>query len=275
MKLGHTLLAVAGAAALVIGGAATSAVAETPTLDAARQYILAETNEARALSGLPALTLSASLSTIAQDCSAVQAANNEMAHCLDYYTKYVDGWASAAENVAYGYQYTAVVDGWMNSPGHRANILSRATHIGIGVAYSADGSPYYTQDFGEYPDPTAINAVDATMTLPVTTQPPVTPPVDEVPVAAKKFTGTAKIAGTVRVGSKLSAKTYRFPSGTKFTYRWTAGGKNIAGATKSTLKLTKKLTGKHIRVKVTAKKSGYTKATTTSAATKTVKKKKK
>jgi hypothetical protein len=271
MKTVTTLLALTSAAALVLGGATSTAAAATPALAAATQHILAETNEARAASGLPALTLSASLSTIAQDCSNTQAAKNEMAHCLDYYTKYVDGWSFAAENVAYGYHYMAVVDGWMTSPGHRANILSRATHIGIGIAYAADGSAYYTQDFGEYLDPSGINAVDAAQP---TVTPPVAAPAPETPVVKKTFTGKAKIAGTVRVGSKLTARKFRFPAGTTFTYRWTAGGKNIAGATRSTLKLTKKLTGKHIRVKVTAKKSGYTKATKTSAATKTVAKKK-
>jgi len=260
----RTVLAIVSAAALTVGGVTASASAATPTLEQARQYILTRTNEARAASGLGPLKLSASLSAVSQGCSDTQASNAEMAHCPDFYDKYVDGWTAAAENVAYGYDYTAVVDGWMNSPGHRANILSDSTHIGIGMAVSASGSPYYTQNFARYPNASDIDSVDAGLT-------PVTPPVDQPP-AAKKFTGKGKIAGTARVGSKLTAKKYRFPSGTKFTYRWTAGGKNIAGATKSTLKLTKKLVGKHIRVKVTAKKSGYTKATRTSAATKTVKK---
>ena len=52
------------------------------------------------------------------------------------------------ENVAIGYPDAAsVMDGWMNSPGHRANILSgNVTEIGIGLAYAADGTPYWTMD---------------------------------------------------------------------------------------------------------------------------------
>lgn len=59
-------------------------------------------------------------------------------------------YRALGENVAYGYaSAAAVVDAWMNSPGHRANILSTSfTQVGIAVAYSAHGLPYYTQFFG-------------------------------------------------------------------------------------------------------------------------------
>jgi uncharacterized protein YkwD len=54
------------------------------------------------------------------------------------------------ENIAMGYRdAAAVMEGWMNSPGHRANILncdSRA--VGVGLARNADGTPYWTQLFG-------------------------------------------------------------------------------------------------------------------------------
>ena len=60
------------------------------------------------------------------------------------------GWTRAAENVAYGYNVTSVVDAWMNSPGHRANILGDFTHIGVGVAKGSDGQLYYVQNFGKY-----------------------------------------------------------------------------------------------------------------------------
>jgi uncharacterized protein YkwD len=54
------------------------------------------------------------------------------------------------ENVAMGYRDAAsVMDGWMNSPGHRANILNcSAKAIGVGLAKASDGSPYWTQLFG-------------------------------------------------------------------------------------------------------------------------------
>jgi uncharacterized protein YkwD len=54
-----------------------------------------------------------------------------------------------AENIAMGYATAqAVVTGWMNSPGHRANILNCSLKaVGIGVEYG-QGGPWWTQDFG-------------------------------------------------------------------------------------------------------------------------------
>jgi uncharacterized YkwD family protein/spore coat assembly protein SafA len=58
-------------------------------------------------------------------------------------------FSAAAENIAYG-QRTAqeVVNAWMNSAGHRANILSSAyTQTGVGAAKAANGTLYWTQMF--------------------------------------------------------------------------------------------------------------------------------
>ncbi|WP_066942833.1 CAP domain-containing protein [Microtetraspora fusca] len=56
-------------------------------------------------------------------------------------------FSAAAENIAKGYPTAAaVVKGWMDSPGHRTNMLNCAyTHIGVG--HVAAGGPYWTQDF--------------------------------------------------------------------------------------------------------------------------------
>jgi uncharacterized protein YkwD len=41
------------------------------------------------------------------------------------------------------------VDGWMHSPEHRENILDCRLHqMGIGLAFDADRTPYWVQDFG-------------------------------------------------------------------------------------------------------------------------------
>jgi hypothetical protein len=67
-------------------------------------------------------------------------------------------YRALGENIAYGYQNAAaVMQGWMNSPGHRANILySQYTAVGIGVRVNAAGVPYYTQEFGAPQSGTAI-----------------------------------------------------------------------------------------------------------------------
>ncbi|MBX3050660.1 MAG: CAP domain-containing protein [Caldilineaceae bacterium] len=76
-------------------------------------------------------------------------------------------WFSASENIAAGYANpAAVVDGWMNSPGHRRNILSPNNwEIGVGF-FAGTGSyrTYWVQDFGRQPDvyPVVINNEAAT-----------------------------------------------------------------------------------------------------------------
>ncbi len=64
-----------------------------------------------------------------------------------------DRWTRSTaygENIAYGYfTADAVVQGWINSPGHRANILNTSfTETGVSVRYDASGIPFYTQTFG-------------------------------------------------------------------------------------------------------------------------------
>ncbi|MGR7002617.1 CAP domain-containing protein [Yinghuangia aomiensis] len=54
-----------------------------------------------------------------------------------------------AENIARGQKTpAAVMEAWMNSPGHRANILDCSlTKLGVGVRMGGEG-PWWTQDFG-------------------------------------------------------------------------------------------------------------------------------
>jgi uncharacterized protein YkwD len=57
---------------------------------------------------------------------------------------------ASAENIAWGYRTPQdVVTGWMNSPGHRANILNcGSVAVGVGLAFKGGSTPYWTQDFG-------------------------------------------------------------------------------------------------------------------------------
>ena len=80
--------------------------------------------------------------------------NNYFSHYSPTYG-YPDAMLNAAgykytvcgENIAYG-QITpeAVVEGWMNSPGHRANILN-ASYTRIGVGLDCEYRPYWSQLF--------------------------------------------------------------------------------------------------------------------------------
>ncbi|MDR0906125.1 MAG: CAP domain-containing protein [Oscillospiraceae bacterium] len=58
-------------------------------------------------------------------------------------------FSAAGENIAYGQRTPAeVMQGWMDSPGHRANIMSNIyTQIGVGAAKASNGTLYWTQMF--------------------------------------------------------------------------------------------------------------------------------
>ncbi|MFD6387667.1 sigma-70 family RNA polymerase sigma factor [Streptomyces nigra] len=58
-------------------------------------------------------------------------------------------WSTYGENIAMGQQTPeAVMESWMNSPGHRANILNCSfKDIGVGV-HEGPGGPWWTQNFG-------------------------------------------------------------------------------------------------------------------------------
>lgn len=126
----------------------TSAAAST--FEAERALILQQTNALRATNGLPPLRLNPALNEIAQDWSTQQARAATMSHRPDFTAMYPAGWSRAAENVAAGYSPSAVVGAWAGSAGHRANMLSSNTDIGIGIAATSTGRLYYTQNFGRY-----------------------------------------------------------------------------------------------------------------------------
>jgi uncharacterized protein YkwD len=57
-------------------------------------------------------------------------------------------WATYGENIAKGQRTPAqVMESWMNSPGHRANILN-CSFEEIGIGLHDGGGPYWTQVFG-------------------------------------------------------------------------------------------------------------------------------
>ncbi|MFG1665610.1 CAP domain-containing protein [Streptomyces sp. Y7] len=115
------------------------------------------TNRERARAGLRPLSADPALTTAAQSYSADMAARAFYSHTSPEGTQPWDRAAAAGsrmraigENIACGQRSPAeVVEGWMNSPGHRANILKRDfTHIGIGFAGGGPAGTYWTQLFG-------------------------------------------------------------------------------------------------------------------------------
>jgi uncharacterized protein YkwD len=125
-------------------------------LTADEQRLLDLTNAARAESGLPALVVSRRLARAARLHSGNMAAKGQMSHDLDgqsfsdriQQTGYTS--RAGAENVAAS-QATPdeAIQSWLNSPGHRVNMLgSQFTQIGVGIGTAPNGTKYYTQVFG-------------------------------------------------------------------------------------------------------------------------------
>jgi uncharacterized protein YkwD len=114
------------------------------------------TNLQRTSHGCPAVTVKAQLTAAARGHSAYMAQSGKFSHTGRGGSRFVArvkaaGYAKpSSENIAWGYRSAAaVVDGWMKSPGHRANILNcKSKTVGVGAVYAANGTPYYTQNFG-------------------------------------------------------------------------------------------------------------------------------
>jgi uncharacterized protein YkwD len=144
------------------------------------QATLCLLNDERAAAGLRPLTYSAALTTPSAAYSTRMVAENFFAHVSPDGTtlesrltaaRYIDpnGDWFVGENLAWGQGDLAtarnIAIAWMNSPGHRHNILEpEFTEVGIGIVPGTPGDPAwgatYTTDFGNVRhDVTASNAV--------------------------------------------------------------------------------------------------------------------
>ncbi|BFV55204.1 hypothetical protein KCMC57_up03080 [Kitasatospora sp. CMC57] len=123
---------------------------------AAQQQVLDLVNTERSKNGCGPVKANSKLQAAAQGHSDDMAARNFFSHTNP------DGngpqprieaagyrWSTWGENIARGQQdAAAVMDAWMKSPGHRANILNCAfTEMGLGTHF-ASGGPWWTQNFG-------------------------------------------------------------------------------------------------------------------------------
>lgn len=111
-------------------------------------------NEERAKAGLQSLTLKADITEAAQ-VRAVETVKSfshtrpDGRHFSTALTEAGVSYRGAGENIAWGQKTPEqVMEGWMNSEGHRANILNeKYTSIGVGYYSGANGVNYWTQLF--------------------------------------------------------------------------------------------------------------------------------
>lgn len=119
------------------------------------QAIVDQTNAERKKANLPPLIVHPTLMTMAREQSKLMAEARTLSHQVNGRSfeirlrdsKYIS--RGAGENCAEGAgtPKEAVAD-WMQSPGHKANILNADyREIGVGLVRSSEGRPYYTQVF--------------------------------------------------------------------------------------------------------------------------------
>lgn len=130
-----------------------------PLLDAnttsIEQQVVNLVNQQRFKNGLSPLTLNWQVSRVARYKSHDMCDRNYFSHTSPTYGSPFDmlkqfnvNYSTAGENIAKGQKSAqAVMNSWMNSSGHRANILNKNfTQIGVGY-YKSNGTTYWTQMF--------------------------------------------------------------------------------------------------------------------------------
>jgi uncharacterized protein YkwD len=108
-------------------------------LAAIEANIVSYTNQERVRFGLPALTVDKELMETAREHAAWMTGNQSLVHTN----------RPVAENIAMGQPHSSdVVQDWMNSSGHRANILNPGHgRIGVAAYRTANGTIFWCQQF--------------------------------------------------------------------------------------------------------------------------------
>ncbi|CAL9344872.1 hypothetical protein SUDANB106_00352 [Streptomyces sp. enrichment culture] len=137
-------------------GAGAPGADTAPKESGPEAQVLALVNKERAAAGCGPVTADARLTRAADDYSDTMAVSGVLSHTGPDGSTMADrveaagyAWSNLGENIARGQaDARAVMDAWMNSPGHRANILNCAfEELGVGVHFG-DGGPWWTQNFG-------------------------------------------------------------------------------------------------------------------------------
>lgn len=125
------------------------------TMSADESRIVQLTNAERAKTGAAALRVNSDLTRLARMKSQDMVRLNYFSHQSPTYGSPFDmmkangiTYMYAGENIANYPSADGAMQGWMNSPGHRANILNpNFTEIGVGGAAKGNGNSIYTQEF--------------------------------------------------------------------------------------------------------------------------------
>jgi uncharacterized protein YkwD len=140
---------------LALGAPAPALAVNSPEAEL-MSLLVTQTNQIRYAAGCPQVHVEQDLVVASVRQSGYMATTGNFSHIGPDGSTFVArafdaGYTTpAGENIAWGYSTaTEVMNAWMASPSHRANILNCAAQsIGTGVVYASDGTPYVTQVFG-------------------------------------------------------------------------------------------------------------------------------
>jgi uncharacterized protein YkwD len=142
------------AALVVLVMSAALAVSSAPAASAQGsdvQGMLDLTNQSRADNGLAPLQYDDALSGVARGWVSQIASDGALSHnpnlASQISSQVTDDWTRIGENVGYGWTLSSLQDAFMNSPGHRANILGDYQRVGIATLRDANGAIWVVLDF--------------------------------------------------------------------------------------------------------------------------------
>ena len=155
--------------AIALGALLTGTSATASAATSVEQTFTDSINKARAAQGLPQLATRASLVSVARSWAQTMAGEAKLYHNPSL-TSQVTNWRWVGENVGYGPDALTVHVAFMNSPGHRANILdSDYTEVGVG-AVTVNGRVWVAEVFRR--PMTAASASTSTAASPTRTARP-------------------------------------------------------------------------------------------------------
>jgi hypothetical protein len=140
----RSLLVLVAAVAMVLGLVVpASAQTVEPGLET---KLVSLTNQERTSRGLAPLQLELQLTRIARDWSTRMAAQGSLSHRPNLGGAIIGSWQRVGENVGVGPSVERIHDAFMNSTGHRNNVLGDYSRIGVGI-YEVGGRYWITVNF--------------------------------------------------------------------------------------------------------------------------------
>lgn len=183
-------LALVLVAALASLGLSASAGADSGS----EQGFLSAINSTRSSAGLASLTMDGGLQSHARSHTADMIAADAIYHSssAELQAAAGSGWEKLGENVGRGGSVSSLHEAFMDSPGHRANILGDYNYVGIGTGTSDNGVLYVTVVFMKKGDSASATTTTTTTAPPDTTESTAaaSAPTTKAPAAAPVTTTT-------------------------------------------------------------------------------------